>query len=64
MVIASKQMTRVHNLDDKAINICSEDKHLEQVPQFKLRETTLGNNLDWDNHINIMIQCLKLMSAS
>ena len=55
MVIASKQMKRVHNLDDKAINICSEDKHLEQVPQFKLRETTLGNNLDWDNHINIMI---------
>ena len=38
MVIASKQMTRVHNFNDKVINISFEDKHLDSVPQFKLVE--------------------------
>ena len=33
MAVASKQRTRVYDLDDKVISIFSEDKHLEQMPQ-------------------------------
>ena len=36
MVIARKQMTRVHNLHDKVINIRCQDNHLEQESQLKL----------------------------
>ena len=59
MVVASKQVTLIHNLDDKVINIRCDDKHLpqvSQVPQFTLLGTTVDNNLDWVNHISKIIK--------
>ena len=55
MLIASKQMTCVHNRDEKIISICCENKHLEQVSQLKLLEITI-DSLDCVNHINKIIK--------
>ena len=52
MVVASKQTTLVHKLDDKVTNIRCEDKHLEEELRFKLIATALDNNLGWGNHIH------------
>ena len=48
-------MTCVHNLDHKVTNIRCEDKHLEQMSQFKLLGTKIDNNFDWDKQINKII---------
>ena len=52
MVVASKQTTLVHKLDDKVTKIRCEDKHLEEELRFKLIATALDNNLGWGNHIH------------
>ena len=61
MVISTKQMSKVRNLDEYTPPLTVKDKTVDRVKKFKLLGTWLSENLKWTEHVNEVtsdfIQC-------
>ena len=52
MVISTKQMSKVRNLDEYTPPLTLKDKTVDRVKKLKLWGTWLSENLEWTEHVN------------
>ena len=52
MVISTKQMSKVRNLDEYTPPLTLKDKTVDRVKKLKLWGTWLSENLKWTEHVN------------
>lgn len=56
MLFSTKQLSRLHHLDDLDINITSDQQPIRRVKVFKILGVHFNENLQWNDHINSIIK--------
>ena len=56
MLIASKQLSAGHKINDEQIQICCNNTELEKVTEWELLGLTINENLTLNNHISKMLK--------
>jgi len=64
MIITTKQMSKVHNLDGYTPPLTLKDKTVDRVEKFKLLGTWLSEDLKWTEHVNeVTSSCYKVLAT-